>query len=205
VCRRPIPNHHSPLGSSSSPPILPTARLGSHASLRRSTSSLLEEGNSIKDVARSLPSRWRHRLQTPLRRWCDVTLDLSSLSAHVSLRSSRSMSCPCLDCEGRRQGMELPLHQGPIAFWRVVRAESREMSFVHAFLHGCGKFPSCRIEKSSTLHKMYRPAGTSALRVAFEGTCHFFLSCHRDTLNSSISDRYTVPSNARCRSAGVES
>lgn len=82
--------------------------------------------------------------------------------------------------------MELPVHQGPIAFWRVVRAESREMSFVHAFLHGCGKFPSCRIEKSSTLHKMYRPAGTSALRVAIEGTCHFFLSCHRDTLNSSI-------------------
>jgi hypothetical protein len=46
----------------------------------------------------------------------------------------------------------------------MVRADSRRISFVHTILQGSGKLselPDFSI--SSTLHKMYRSAGTSAL------------------------------------------
>jgi hypothetical protein len=96
-----MPNHQPQEPSISSLHILPTARLGSHASLRRSTITACSRrgrGASRSRMCGALIALWMATPSSPcselqaLRRECccvgNVVSDLRCLNAHVSLRST---------------------------------------------------------------------------------------------------------------------
>jgi hypothetical protein len=117
--------------------------------------STSQESSSNKDVAQSSTPT----AKTPLRRQ-RYAGSRGSVSAHVSPRPDRSIPRQCLGVTSFLSSHHEfePTYDAQLPY---CGAESRETLFVHAISAWVWKgseFPECWL----TLHKMYRPAGTSA-------------------------------------------